>query len=143
METLIALTLLAILSASGLYGWQRWQQHQHLWQSGIAVRDYLLWLRSDASAHNRAYQILQADDEQGACLTVVSTCEQNDPRVLRLAWPEVSVDEVTPALGFYGLRDTAWGGHIRLKSPAGRVVAVVSGWGRIRLCQTAEATSCQ
>ena len=33
IETLIALTLVLILGASGLYGWRSWQQEQRLWQT--------------------------------------------------------------------------------------------------------------
>ena len=40
--------IVAALGASGLYGWQRWQQQQRLWQTAIQVRDYLLQPREDA-----------------------------------------------------------------------------------------------
>ena len=42
LETLIAMLIVAALGASGLYGWQRWQQQQRLWQTACQVRDYLL-----------------------------------------------------------------------------------------------------
>ncbi|HDX4038952.1 prepilin-type N-terminal cleavage/methylation domain-containing protein [Escherichia coli] len=32
IETLVAMLILVMLSASGLYGWQYWQQSQRLWQ---------------------------------------------------------------------------------------------------------------
>ena len=41
METLVTLTLMMILSVGGLYGWQRWQQQQRLWQTAVQVRDFL------------------------------------------------------------------------------------------------------
>ena len=47
METLVTLTLMMILSVGGLYGWQRWQQQQRLWQTAVQVRDFLLFLRYD------------------------------------------------------------------------------------------------
>jgi prepilin peptidase dependent protein A len=50
METLVTLTLMMILSVGGLYGWQRWQQQQRLWQTAVQVRDFLLFLRDDANA---------------------------------------------------------------------------------------------
>ncbi len=43
METLVTLTLMMILSVGGLYGWQRWQQQQRLWQTAVQVRDFLLF----------------------------------------------------------------------------------------------------
>lgn len=53
METTVTLTLMMILSVGGLYGWQRWQQQQRLWQTAVQVRDFLLFLRDDANAYNR------------------------------------------------------------------------------------------
>ncbi len=35
METTVTLTLMMILSVGGLYGWQRWQQQQRLWQTAV------------------------------------------------------------------------------------------------------------
>jgi hypothetical protein len=31
----VTLTLMMILSVGGLYGWQRWQQQQRLWQTAV------------------------------------------------------------------------------------------------------------
>lgn len=44
IETMVALSLVVILSATGLYGWQNWQQQQRLWQTASQIRDYLVWL---------------------------------------------------------------------------------------------------
>lgn len=41
IETLVAVSLVVILSASGLYGWSSWQGQQRLWQTASQVRDYL------------------------------------------------------------------------------------------------------
>ncbi|HAW3799842.1 TPA: prepilin-type N-terminal cleavage/methylation domain-containing protein [Escherichia coli] len=49
IETLVAMLILVMLSASGLYGWQYWQQSQRLWQTASQARDYLLYLREDAN----------------------------------------------------------------------------------------------
>lgn len=38
IEMLIAMMLVVILSASGMYGWQRWQQQQRLWQVACRAR---------------------------------------------------------------------------------------------------------
>ncbi|MFQ8771409.1 MAG: prepilin-type N-terminal cleavage/methylation domain-containing protein, partial [Escherichia coli] len=45
IETLVAMLILVMLSASGLYGWQDWQQSQRLWQTASPARDSLLYLR--------------------------------------------------------------------------------------------------
>ncbi|HBM1405832.1 TPA: hypothetical protein LUI38_000613, partial [Salmonella enterica subsp. enterica] len=47
------------------------------------------------------------------------------------------------SLAFFGLRNTAWAGHIVLKNAAGEWRLVVSSWGRIRLCERNEAATCQ
>ncbi len=57
IETLVAMLILVMLSASGLYGWQYWQQSQRLWQTASQARDYLLYLREDANWHNRDHSI--------------------------------------------------------------------------------------
>ncbi|EHK1123408.1 prepilin-type N-terminal cleavage/methylation domain-containing protein [Escherichia coli] len=38
IETLVAMLILVMLSASGLYGWQYWQQSQRLWQTASQAR---------------------------------------------------------------------------------------------------------
>ncbi|STT61439.1 prepilin peptidase-dependent protein A [Klebsiella pneumoniae] len=69
METLVTLTLMMILSVGGLYGWQRWQQQQRLWQTAVQVRDFLLFLRDDANAYNRDRVLRVGQDEVGWCLS--------------------------------------------------------------------------
>ena len=119
IETLFAISLVVILSATGLYGWDSWQQRQRLWQIACQVRDYLAFLRNDANRHN------------------------SEHRMMKPLWPEVTLSDVTPALGFYGLRDTAWAGHIRVQSRAGAWWVIVSNGGRIRLCNAAGESLCQ
>lgn len=52
METTVTLTLMMILSVGGLYGWQRWQQQQRLWQTAVRA-GFSALLRDDANAYNR------------------------------------------------------------------------------------------
>ena len=101
LETLIAMLIVAALGASGLYGWQRWQQQQRLWQTAIQVRDYLLFLRNHANRHNRDHQITRQRVGDRDCLvsSAVQGCEKDSPFVLLPLWPEVAIGEVTPSLG--------------------------------------------
>ncbi len=69
METPVTLALMMILSVGGLYGWQRWQQQQRLWQTAVQVRDFLLFLRDDANAYNRDRVLRVGQDEVGWCLS--------------------------------------------------------------------------
>lgn len=145
IETLVAISLVVILSASGLYGWDSWQRQQRLWQTASQVRDYLVFLRNDANRHNRDHQIRLQRAGEKECLvsSAVQGCEKESPFVLFLLWSEVAVSEVTPLLGFYGLRDTAWAGRIRVHSRAGEWLIIVSDGGRIRMCKISEGGSCR
>ncbi|MCL7667748.1 prepilin-type N-terminal cleavage/methylation domain-containing protein, partial [Klebsiella pneumoniae] len=57
IEKLVAMLILVMLSASGLYGWQYWQQSQRLWQTARQARAYLRYVREDANWHNRDHRI--------------------------------------------------------------------------------------
>ncbi|WP_343647324.1 prepilin peptidase-dependent protein [Enterobacter sp.] len=145
IETLVAISLTVIVSATGLYGWDSWQQRQRLWQTASQVRDFLAFLRNDANRHNRDHAITLRRNGTKACLlsSVVPGCESGGPFVMKPLWPEVEIGEITPSLGFYGLRDTAWAGRIRLNSRAGEWLVIVSNGGRIRMCNTAGAGTCR
>ena len=146
METLVTLTLMMILSVGGLYGWQRWQQQQRLWQTAVQVRDFLLFLRDDANAYNRDRVLRVGQDEVGWCLSADGEgpdCASGTSFTLRPRWPGITLAGVTPGLGFYGLRSTAWAGNLRLQSAAGSWSIVISHWGRIRLCPSDSAGGCQ
>ncbi|HDS1150997.1 TPA: prepilin peptidase-dependent protein [Pluralibacter gergoviae] len=145
-EMLVAMALMMILAGVGAWSWQRWQQRERLWQVAVQVRDYLALLRSDASWHrwDRLPEVRQGT--AGWCLDAREEnhppCPADTPFVLLPAWPEVALEEMTPSLGFYGLRSTAWPGHVVLRSPAGRWRVVVSVWGRIRLCEAGRGQEC-
>ncbi|MDF7681642.1 prepilin peptidase-dependent protein [Enterobacteriaceae bacterium ESL0689] len=146
IETLVTLTLLLILSAGGIYSWQRWQQQQRLWQTASQVRDYLLLLRDDANWHNRNRPVWGERTAEGWCLTSAEPptgCDVTVPFTLRPHWSEVTLSHITPGLGFYGLRNSAWAGHIRLQSGEESWNIIVSHWGRVRLCRNEESVSCQ
>ncbi len=65
------------------------------------------------------------------------------PFVFTPDWRDVVLADITPSLAFFGLRNTAWAGHIVLKNAAGEWRLVVSSRGRIRLCERNEAATCQ
>ena len=145
IETLVAITLVITLSAAGVQGWRSWQQQQQLWQTARQVRDYLVMLRNDAWRNNRDQVVVFRQSGQRWCLQTVRNfaCEQQQAWVLTPLWPGIQVSEITPALGFYGLRDTAWAGRVRLHSPAGEWLIIVSSWGRIRMCSTKGEFTCR
>ena len=85
IETLVAMLILVMLSASGLYGWQYWQQSQRLWQTASQARDYLLYLREDANWHNRDHSISVIREGTLWCLVSsaagANTCHGSSPLV--------------------------------------------------------------
>ena len=85
-------------------------------------------------------------DEVGWCLSAEGEgpdCASGTSFTLRPRWPGITLAGVTPGLGFYGLRSTAWAGNLRLQSAAGSWSIVISHWGRIRLCRSDSAGGCQ
>ncbi len=48
------------------------------------------------------------------------------PFVFTPDWRDVVLADITPSLAFFGLRNTAWAGHIVLKNAAGEWRLVVS-----------------
>lgn len=145
MEILIALSLIVTLSAAGLYGWRRWQQQQQLWQTARQVRDYLVVLRNDAWRNNRDHIVTLKRAGKQWCLlkTGIPACLADNAFVLMPQWSDIQVTELTPALGFYGLRDTAWAGRVRLQSQAGEWLILISAWGRIRMCNGKGEFACR
>ncbi len=124
METLVTLTLMMILSVGGLYGWQRWQQQQRLWQTAVQVRDFLLFLRDDANAYNRDRVLRVGQDEAGWCLSAQGEGPTAPPgrpsrcvragrgsrwSVLRLVWGFM-VCAAPPGRGICGCRARPAGG---------------------------------
>lgn len=144
IETLVAIALIVILCSAGLTGWQRWQAQQRLWQTALQVRLYMERLRDDANWQNRSQSVYPVRERGRWCLVNAAgqACAAEGRFVLQPVWPEVALVEVTPSLGFFGLRNTAWPGHVHLRSEAGEWRIVVSAWGRIRMCQITAGNVC-
>ncbi|TCC12589.1 prepilin peptidase-dependent protein [Kosakonia quasisacchari] len=144
IETLVAMVLIVILSGAGISGWQRWQAQQRLWQTALQVRHLLERLRDDANWHNRSQLVYGIREGEGWCLvnSPSQTCAVQNAFSLQPRWPDVTLVDVTPSLGFFGLRNTAWPGNIRIRSSAGEWRVVVSAWGRIRMCQPSAENLC-
>lgn len=147
IEMMLVITIVAIVSAGSLYGWQRWQEQQRLWQTAGQLRNFLEQLREDANWHNRDHKLWLKREGQTWCIGSEAaeerSCRAGIKGLFFPRWAEVEVVEVTPELAFYGLRNTAWPGHILLRSSAGEWRVIISVWGRIRLCPAGGSPSCQ
>lgn len=146
IETLIAVMLVITLSAAGIHGWRSFQAHQRLWQTAWQVRDYLELLRDDANWHNRDHVIAVSRDGHRWCLlssvNKEAGCRATNAFALIPQAADVELVKITPSLSFYGLRNTAWAGHILVRNAAGAWQIIVSNWGRIRMCQQGAQASC-
>lgn len=145
VEVMVVMIIVVALSAGGLYGSQKWQQQQRLWITLQQVRNLLEQLRSDANWKNRDHQLSLGRSGSGWCLASLAQghdCISPSRWQLAQPFPDVDIVAMTDGLGFYGLRSTAWPGHLILRSPAGEWRIVVSAWGRIRTCKVSEAGTC-
>ncbi|EPN9528624.1 prepilin peptidase-dependent protein [Cronobacter malonaticus] len=146
IEVMVVLVIVISMSVAGVYGWQRWQNQQRLWQTAQQTRDFLEALREETNWRNVDHKLWLNRGSQGWCLGTQAsgeqTCNKGSKNQFLPPWPEVEIVEITPGLAFFGLRNTAWPGHIILRSPAGEWRIIISAWGRIRLCEPGEGTSC-
>lgn len=144
IEMMVVMLVIAILSSGAIYGFQQWQHHQRLWQTAHQLSQFLHHLRSDANGFNRDH-ILTLWQQQGSwCLTteryVGKPCVTPSQWQFIPRFQEVSLSEMTPELGFYGVMNTAKPGHIILNNAAGQRKIIISVWGRIRTLAMAEKT---
>jgi prepilin peptidase dependent protein A len=111
-----------------VYGWQSWQQQQRLWQTASQVRDYLVLLRDDANWHNRNRLVKVGQRGGGWCLSAEEHLRSVRQQRLYAA-PALAGSGAQPyhaGIRFYGLRNSAWAGHIRLQSAGGSWNIIVS-----------------
>ncbi|NUW58824.1 prepilin peptidase-dependent protein [Cronobacter muytjensii] len=146
IEVMVVLVIIISMSAAGVYGWQRWQQQQRLWQTAQQTRDFLEQLREEANWRNVDHKLWLQRGPQGWCLGTQNdkeqTCRKGAKNQFSPTWPEIEISEMTPGLAFFGLRNTAWPGHLILRNSAGEWRLIISVWGRIRLCEPGEGASC-
>ncbi|QZN95328.1 prepilin peptidase-dependent protein [Symbiopectobacterium purcellii] len=138
-ELLIALTLIALLSAGGIQGWAVYQQAVRLEQQTQLVMLFLQRVQANAYRYNdtRTVSVIQAGGTW--CLRegtggALSCHEGTGGRLLPSARDVRIAAMARPTVIFYGLRNTAQAGHLVLENGAGRLRIVISIWGRIRLC---------
>ncbi len=145
-EVMLVMAIIVTLSTGGVYGWQKWQQQQRLWITVQQSRSFLQQLRSDANWKNEERLLRLSRSGSRWCLSshlaADSRCKSASRWHLPQPFAEVDIVEMTAGVGFYGIRNTAWPGHLILRSPAGEWKIILSAWGRIRACKTGEAKKC-
>lgn len=138
-ELLVVIAVILLLSGTAAHGWHRWQQHQRLWHSAQLLRAWLQLVRDDAGAFNRERRLRVLRQGESWCLVSAVQLECDSGRFsFAVPWHDVKLASMTGEPGFFGLRNTAWPGHLTLENGAGRWQVVISVWGRIRLCRPEE-----
>lgn len=146
MEVMLVMMIVAALAVGGVQSWHGWQQKQRLWITVQQVRLLFEQLRSEANWKNRDNLLSLSRSGSRWYLGRLNPADKpyEGSSALQLAQPfaEVDIVDITPGLGFYGQRNTAWPGHVTLKSPAGEWRVILSAWGRIRTCNMSEVKKC-
>lgn len=146
IEMMVVMVIVAMLSAGGVYGWQQWQQQQRLQITTQQIRHLFEELRSDANWNNRDHLLTVKHSGEAWCLgsKLIPENDCNASGRWRLLQPfaDVDITETTSGMGFYGLKNTAWPGHITLQSSAGKWRVILSTQGRIRVCEVKGSNKC-
>lgn len=144
-EMMVVIVIVATLSAGGFHGWQQWQQKVQLWQTAQQLGHFLSRLRNDANWYNQTHLLALYPRGKSWCLTgrvAEENCSGNPDLTFTPQFDDIAVEEMTVGIGFYGIRNTAWPGHLILKSQAGRWKVTLSVWGRIRVCEMSGGKPC-
>ncbi|WP_125258634.1 prepilin peptidase-dependent protein [Dickeya lacustris] len=140
-ELMLVLTVIALLTGSGLYHWQAYRQLLQLEQQARQLLGVLTGIQAQANWRNQTLSLWIKSSAQAWCLvsTESSTdCDNPASVVYYRLHQDVALQESTsPRVVFYGVRNAAQSGHLTLRNPAGKVRLVISGRGRLRLCSEA------
>lgn len=138
LETLLVIILIALLASWSLPQWRIYRQGLQLEQTAVQLLTFLTHRQAHASWLNRSL-FIWAQEGDTWCIGVDNPaggdCQRSDeghftPADRGVALVAVSQNE----MGFYGLRNTAQGGHLILVNEAGRIRVIISSRGRVRLC---------
>lgn len=148
LELLVVMIIVALLAGGGLRAWTGYQQALRLEQGAQQLLVFLSRAQAKAYWHNetRTIRLMQqgeywcmdsgADSEGGSlgCSAGNGCCDDSGLQFRRMSKDLAVIRSTSDVFAFYGLRNTAWPGHITLSNPAGKVRLVISVRGRMRLC---------
>ncbi|QIQ21713.1 prepilin-type N-terminal cleavage/methylation domain-containing protein [Zophobihabitans entericus] len=141
LELLFVISVIGVLSAIGLHGWQTIQQRAQLSSATMQLLAFIKEVQDDANWRNQTntLHLFIGSKFTPWCLAVTEesrpvSCDtrlrfiQPDPSVEITGFTEIST------LAFYGKREMAQTGTIRLENSLGQTRVIVSTRGRIRYC---------
>lgn len=134
LEVMLVCGLLALLAAAALPFWLPRRDQQQILAESLRLQAYLLTLREQAFRSNGVRHILLRRGSGEACLVGQP---QDDCRTVAAFVPIAPLRleaQMSSDAGFYGVRNTARPGHIRLSDERRAVRVIWSAQGRVRLC---------
>lgn len=137
IELLIVMILAGLLTSWGSSQWHHYQQALRLEQTAQQLLAFLTRLQADANWHNRN-ALLWFRPGKAWCMgsgPLAVSCTAVADWVFIPQHLDIELQGFTQKeLGFYGVRNNAQAGHIRLGNQAGCIRLVLSAKGRLRLC---------
>ncbi|AOV97774.1 peptidase [Edwardsiella hoshinae] len=134
LETLLVCALLALLAGGVTPLWMERRTAERLWSETLRLQRYLLALR-DQAFHGNAARPLWLRRTQGVdCLVVRAGDDCRAAAAFVPAPPLRLTAQLSPLAGFYGLRNTAQPGHVRLSDARQATRVIWSAQGRVRVC---------
>ncbi|AIJ08910.1 MULTISPECIES: prepilin-type N-terminal cleavage/methylation domain-containing protein [Edwardsiella] len=135
LEVMLVCGVLAMLAAAALPLWLPRRDQQRMLAEGLRLQTYLLTLREQAFRSNGGRPILFRRGRGGVACLVAQP--QDDCRAAAAFIPIAPLRleaQMSADAGFYGVRNTARPGHLRLSDERRAVRVIWSAQGRVRLC---------
>lgn len=142
MELLLAILISAMLSGWGVSHWRQHQQALRLEQAAQQLLVFLQRLQADANWRNRTALLWFKPHGRWCLGSDAEPADCRQPARWRFTPPSDDIrllDFTRKELGFYGVRNSAQAGHIRLGNDAGQLQVVLSAQGRLRICSVGSA----
>lgn len=132
LETLVAMLLLALLTGGGVYTLEQ-QQALKLEQAAKRLESFLRFQQQRAFLDNSTRLLWFNAPKCIGTGAIPKNCHNNPAYFIAPNGIALNV-QLSKGAGFYGVRNNTFAGHIELANHVGRVKAIWSVNGRIRLC---------
>lgn len=141
LELLVVIAIIAIVSSVSLHSWQTVQQRLQLSSATQQLLAFLNQVQAEANWRNKTntLHLFTQTAYSPWCIAVTTEVRPNTcDTPLRFLQPDSSINisglTALSTLAFYGRRDMAQTGTIRLANQIGQTRVIVSTRGRIRYC---------
>ncbi len=134
LEMMLVCVLLALLAAGATPLWMERRAAQRLLDETLRLQRYLQALRDQAFYSNTARPIGLRHTPGWDCL-VTRPGDDCQASTAFVPTPSLRLEaQLSPAAGFYGQRNTAQPGHVRLSDTHHATRVIWSAQGRVRVC---------